>query len=211
MYRKADGRDRMKRRYDVPPTYGGSRFIRATHGVRGREDGEFARSPSGGDAAAGAIVPLGDGSRPDFELYGNAVEAPKLDGERREDERKGDEDAPRFGEDEAYRGDKSPVDRIGHDFDSNYPEAARRYAGDETPDSVRRGARTPLRAPGRFRPDSPIAGHRPALPPAGTARPELPFSPEDGDLLLLALLALLAGEEGNADVVAALALILMVR
>ena len=39
----------------------------------------------------------------------------------------------------------------------------------------------------------------------------LVFSPEDGDLLILILLAVLAGEDGCADLVAALAFLLTVR
>ena len=208
----------MRRRYEVPSTYGGSRFIRATHGVRGREDGEFAVGIDGSRTARAAAAPLADGRRPDFELYGNAVDPYRVDGEA----------SQRYGADEAYRGDNSPADRIGHDLNEKYPEAARRYTGDEAPSDAGEapeaaggepegaggGKRSPRRASGRFHPDRPIERPHHAPPPGGHPRPphgDFPFCPADGDLLLLALLALLAGEDGNADIVAALALLLMVR
>ena len=194
MYRRSsDGRDQMRRRYDVPTGYGGSRFIRATHGARGLEDKEFARTPSRGERSAhfqsNALLPQSDGPRPDFEMYGNAVEPYRVVDDTREAPSEGSQNETEDGE---YRGDPSSVDRLGHDFDANYPEALRQYEN-ESEKEVVDDCKERDQRPGRL-------AHR-----------DIPFSPEDGDLLLLALLALLCGEEGNAEIVAALALILMVR
>lgn len=85
--------------------------------------------------------------------------------------------------------------------------------------------RRPMRRSGMFRPDRPIGGHgrHESAPPDDGCEacaascpdqkphPLLNFSVEEGDLLLLVLLALLAGEDGCADLVATLALLLMIR
>ena len=245
MYRRKGAADDMRRIYDVPPSYGGSRFIRATHGVRALSDGEFSSAPNAPGQKAG--VPKG--ARPDFEYFGNAINAP---GEKRaESGGAPTEGERRFPPDEAYRGDPGATDRYAHDFNAR---------PDDTSDGVRDTAPNGGRAVGqrsRFRPSKPggslkgerppkpqedlhgdrpprpqddpngerppkphenePGGHRP--PPAPLPKPDKPhggdgscdLSASDGDLLLLALLAFLAGEDNCADIIASLALLLAVR
>lgn len=242
----------MKRIYDVPPSYGGSRFIRATHGVRALADGEVP-----GDVRHSSPRAKNDRRgreqgppRPDFEYYGNAIGAPggASGGSAMESARMGEvrqtppgtKSASRYGPDEAYRGDPSPVDRYGHDLgvsrqslvspaDQTDPEqdsgdAALPDYGDPKGQKVRWRRAARLRPSGK---GAALCGRRAATGGdkrhggahgrdgngRGEHRGDSPFglSADDGDLLLLALLALLAGEDGCADVAAALALLLAVR
>lgn len=313
MYKKStDGRDQMRRQYNPPPTYGGSRFIRATHGVRGLEDNELAGvGPRGShpqregswNGNARRSVPNGGELLPDFEYFGNNLG--QESGMHRHDEgaRLGSESMEsaeaRREADGMYRGSPDVVDRIGHDYDESgldftrpaadsAPDASR-YAADSAGERDWQGAerdrhgaeherhgaerdrhgaengwqgterdrwsegssqpygddeserdgemsgdgrhtRRPVRRGGLFHTDRPMRGRRPqpcdtacvsvppeegdsceVLPPEQKPHPFLNFSVEDGDLLLLVLLALLAGEEGCADLVATFALLLMIR
>lgn len=260
----------MRRQYNPPPTYGGSRFIRATHGVRGLEDNELAGLGSPALPArpdkmqrdmsrnARRSTP-GEGELlPDFEYFGNILGS--ADKERQDiivRPGSGENDEASRRADEEYRGTPAPVDRIGHDYDEDASDF--RVAGDAAGEADRwrgeadggdsqmcgdgacedapeisgdgRHTRRPMRKRGMFRPDRPIGGHRPDSAPSDAAcgadaspeaqgctvvtpeqkHPFFNLSVEDGDLLLLVLLALLAGEEGCADLVATLALLLMIR
>lgn len=301
MYKRStDGRDKMRRQYNPPPTYGGSRFIRATHGVRGLEDNELAahgdrvsmqerreqRRTSPHDNRRG--VADREELLPDFEYYGNILsdgsEPHSRDGyDGRVVESERSREQRRMAEDE-YRDSPAPVDRFGHDYNmSSFPvlydfggDSDRRGLSDEdgwddrddgvsrdcahgmcseregydgsersaehtgntectecaeNADSVRSpdgGDRTrrPMPRRGMFRSARPIGalrkGHTSAQSDDGCEacaaadteqkpHPLLNFSVEEGDLLLLVLLALLAGEDGCADLVATLALLLMIR
>ncbi len=138
MYKKnSDRRDQMRRQYNPPPTYGGSRFIRATHGVRGLEDNEFAlegeswrpQSPRSANRApyrdGGRKMPNGGELLPDFEYYTNMPDGGAADSA---DTQSRNGHTARFAEsaqsrekrhmaDEEYRDSPAPVDRIGHDYD----------------------------------------------------------------------------------------------
>ena len=233
MYRRERGNE-MKRIYDVPPSYSGSRFIRATHGVRALSDGELSppqsvkerpRVPANAGGAGVRNTP-----RPDFEYYGNAISP----SDKPERERQ-------YPPDEAKRGDPSPADRSERGFDRGFgkllppqdrPPAALPVpdADPTAPDGAESGfapndgapathgeSTARLISPGRLgsRPHRARFGGafagRASVMRRGAGGGVLDLSADDGDLLLLALLALLAGESDCADVAAALALLLAVR
>lgn len=136
MYKKKStvGRDQMRRQYNPPPTYGGSRFIRATHGVRGLEDNELASQAQGNKGGSQerweqrrvsprdkrGVTPNAGELLPDFEYYGNLL-SDGSDTHVRDsyDERTFESDQSReqwrMAEDE-YRDSPAPVDRFGHDY-----------------------------------------------------------------------------------------------
>ena len=220
MYRRERGND-MKRIYDVPPSYSGSRFIRATHGVRALSDAELsppsAKERSRASANMGATAGR-TGARPDFEYFGNAISPSDKTSDRASS-------GKRYPSEDDNRGDPLPVDRYAHDLDRSpaelLPSGDSPSASPPDPDALSHaslsGSEAHLAYPGRLgvRPHRAKTGKASARRAPGDRRKDAgdahDLSAEDGDLLLLALLALLAGEGDCADVVAALALLLAVR
>lgn len=198
----------MRRISDVPPSYGGNRFIRATHGVRALDDGELAHGAAGG-ASGGSRYEKRQtetsGPRPDFEYYGNAVSSPestraKIDTSPRTEGSANEDRTPyeRTSPDGPDRDAPCGEDIDGRDGAEGRAGAEKRFA---SRGRVLRGRRAPRRREDNKKKDS-------CLPDRDGI---LSLSPQDGDLLLLILLAVLAGEDGCADLVAALALLLTVR
>lgn len=146
MYRRSDRAESADRRYDVPASYVGNRFVRSDGGAIPVGDRELA-----GVTAEEGVAGAGDVYVPD-------------------------------------RDDPADTDRYGHDFNES-------PFGDDEVDVGRVPSVPRFRRARRIRPQD----HRKEL------------DLDDEDLLLILLLALLAGGENCGEVIAALGMLLTVR